>query len=374
MPQRSALRRFRFVNLNVLGENIMSILHDLGYGPFFSAQVELLAPGSAFLPARVSSESRGIYQLVGCSATLGTLSGKLLSQLRAIDRPTVGDWLAVSVNGERAVIQHVLDRRTLLKRRAADTEATVQPIAANVDRFFIVTSANHELNPRRLERYLAAVWESDAEPVIVLNKIDLVRDASSMRASIESVAPQVRILAVSALTGTGVRELEALLEPGKTVGLIGSSGVGKSSLTNSLLGHESMATAEVGWEAKGRHTTTHKQLVILPGRGVLLDTPGLRELGLVGDASGLGSAFVDIQDVGAGCRFRDCQHEREPGCAVLAAIEAGVLTEERLRSYHKLGRELRAAQQRRDPALMANAKRRWKAIAKSNRKRTRSED
>jgi ribosome biogenesis GTPase len=352
----------------------MSNLAELGYGPFFSAQFELLPSPSRLVPARVTSESHGLYQLAGSPASLGELSGKLQSNLRNTARPVTGDWLAVSADTERAVIHHVLDRRTLLQRRAASTEAQIQNIAANVDLFFIVTSANYELNPRRLERYITAVWNSGATPVIILNKLDLVDDASAAIETIEGAAPQVEILRVSALNGIGLDALRQHLAPGKTVGFIGSSGVGKSTLTNCLLGHQLQSTHAISSEGKGRHTTTQKQLVVLPEYGVLLDTPGLRELGIVDDGEGLHSAFSDIAGFSEGCRFRNCQHAGEPGCAVQAAIAHGALSEKRLSSYHKLKREIHTAQARKDPVLAANTKRRWKTIAKSNRKRTRSRD
>src|SRR5690606_123058 len=194
-------------------------------------------------PARVSAESHGLFQLVGCDATLGELTGKLRAQLKAVERPVSGDWVAVSEQGDRATIRHVLDRRTQLVRRAAFSDLP-QVVAANVDVFFIVTSANQELNPRRLERYLTAVWDSGADPVLVLNKIDLVDDPAAVEASVREVAGEAQVVSVSARTGQGLAELERLLSPTKTVSFIGSSGVGKSSLANRLLGEELQATQD----------------------------------------------------------------------------------------------------------------------------------
>src|SRR5690606_39556218 len=242
-------------------------------------------------PARVSAESHGLFQLVGCDATLGELTGKLRAQLKAVERPVSGDWVAVSEQGDRATIRHVLDRRTQLVRRAAFSDLP-QVVAANVDVFFIVTSATNELNQRRLERYLTAVWDSGADPVLVLNKTDLVPDPSPLLASIERVALDAPVVAVSALSGSGFDALESYLEAGKTVAFIGSSGVGKSSLANRLLGQASLATQATGWDERGRHTTTNRQLLVIPGRGVLVDTPGMRELGMVDDESGLSTAFA----------------------------------------------------------------------------------
>lgn len=350
----------------------MSSIEALGYTPFFSAQFELLPDHDSLRPARVSAESQGLFQLVGSQATLGELTGKLRSRLKAVERPVSGDWVAVSEQGqgERATIRHVLDRRTQLVRRAAFSDLP-QAIAANVDVFFIVTSANLELNPRRLERYLTAVWDSGADPVVVLNKIDLVEDAAALEASVRDVAGEAPVIGVSARTGQGMQEIERLLSPTTTVSFIGSSGVGKSSLANRILGHELQATQDVGTDAKGRHTTTRRELVIVPGRGVLIDTPGMREFGILEDEGGLDSAFADIASRAQQCRFRDCSHETEPDCAVRAATETGELAPERLTSYHKLKREVRAAQARQDPVLAAKVKGQWKSINKAMRRRSR---
>lgn len=348
----------------------MASIEALGYTPFFSAQFELLPDHHSLRPARVSAESHGLFQLVGCDATLGELTGKLRAQLKAVERPVSGDWVAVSEQGDRATIRHVLDRRTQLVRRAAFSDLP-QVVAANVDVFFIVTSANQELNPRRLERYLTAVWDSGADPVLVLNKIDLVDDRAAVEASVREVAGEAQVVSVSARTGQGLAELERLLSPTKTVSFIGSSGVGKSSLANRLLGEELQATQDTSSAAKGRHTTTRRELMIVPGRGVLIDTPGMREFGILDDEGGLDATFADIASRAADCRFRDCQHETEPGCAVLAATASGELLPERLASYHKLKREVAAAQARQDPLLRANVRQRWKSISKAIRRRAR---
>ena len=347
----------------------MSKLDELGFTPFFSAQFELLTDAACLAPARIISESHGLYELGGCNSALGELAGRL--HHKSLDRPTTGDWVAVSEQSDRATIQHLLDRRTLLKRRAADSDAATQLIAANVDSYLIVTSATQELSPRRLERYLVAVWESGANPIIMLNKVDLVENPAPLLRNIEAIAPTVPVICASALSGAGMEELETHLAPGKTVAFIGSSGVGKSSITNRLLGQALQDTASTGFQAKGQHTTTRRALIVIPGRGILIDTPGMRELGLLDAEGGLDAAFSDIAELAERCRFRDCQHEAEPQCAVLAAIDTGVLPRTRLTSYHKLKREMRAARARQDPVLASNIKRRWKAITKSHRKRPR---
>ncbi len=348
-------------------------LEDLGYFPYFSAQFELLPERLGWVPARVMSESHGIYQLAGCRVERGELAGRLRAELGPLERPAPGDWVAVSDTASPALIQQVLDRRTLLKRRAANSDTATQIVAANVDWFFIVTSANEELNLRRLERYLAAVWDSGASPLVVLNKADLVDDPTSLLAAIEGVAPGCPIVPLSALSGFGIDQVYATLKHGTTVALIGSSGVGKSTLINRLLGTDSQATANVGWDGKGRHTTSTRQLRVLAGSALLLDTPGMREFGMTDTADGLECAFADIRSLAEQCRFRDCQHASEPKCAVRAAAERGLLSLERLESYHKLKREIRAIRSRQDPLLAATVKRQRKSFARASRARARQD-
>jgi len=346
-------------------------LKDLGFGPFFATQLDRLEgarPG--LVAARVAADGAGIYHLLGCQARLGELSGRLRHELSGIDRPAVGDWVAIADGAKRAVIQHVLRRRTAMVRRAADTDATAQMIAANVDVFCLVTSANRDLNPRRIERYLAAVWESGANPVVVLNKVDLVDDRSVMSQAIGSVALGVPIVEVSALTGVGLDALRHHVGRGTTVGFVGSSGVGKSSLINRLVGREVQHVSDIREDdARGRHTTTRRELVLLPGAGVLIDTPGMRELGLIEDDGGIDATFADIAEIAWACRFNDCLHESEPGCAVQAALYTRTLDVNRLQSYRKLQREIAATERRRDPILAANERRRWKSIHKELRAR-----
>ena len=253
-------------------------------------------------------------------------------------------------------------------RRAADTDGTPQVVAANVDVICIVTSANRDLNPRRIERYLTAVWESGATPVVVLNKVDLVADVAPLIDTIASVAMAVPIVQVSAFTGVGIDALRAQVGRGRTVGLVGSSGVGKSSLINRLVGRDVQLVSDIREDdARGRHTTTRRELVLLPGGGVLVDTPGMRELGLTEDGGGVDTAFAYVAELARDCRFNDCLHETEPGCAVQSALVSGALDADRLRSYRKLQRETAAAERRRDPVLAENERRRWKTIHKEMR-------
>jgi ribosome biogenesis GTPase len=344
------------------------MLASLGFDEFFANRLAAL-DSADLVAARVSAEGQSSFHVVGCRAPVADLSRKLLKTLDKLSRPVVGDWLAVIDGPDRASIQHVLERRTTLLRRAAGTRNEPQVVAVNVDVFFVVTSANRDFNERRLERYLAAVWNSGAAPVIVLNKIDLGDDLDPLLEAIDRVAVGVPVVRVSAATGEGLDELRSHVSPGLTVGFIGSSGVGKSSLTNRLLGREVQAVAGLRDDDRGRHTTSARQLMQLAEGGVLIDTPGMRELGLLDDDGGIDVTFADIAALAEHCRFRDCRHEGEPGCAVAAAIEAGELAAERLASYRKLLREIAAAERRQDPLLAGRSKARWKAIHKAQRAR-----
>lgn len=348
----------------------MYSLNQLGFSEFFSQQLASLdTPG--LVPARVSATSQSRFQLLGCSAPFGELSGRLRHELQGAERPTTGDWVAVEehlTDGqvERAVIQAVLPRRTQLLRRAV-RGGGAQVVAANVDVFFIVTSANQDFSPRRLERYVTAVWDSGARPVIVLNKLDLTESPADFIAEIEAATPGADVLAMSALSGAGLEQLQALLQPGLSFGFVGSSGVGKSSLVNCLQGQATQATLDLRDDGTGRHTTTRRELIPLPGGSVLIDTPGMREFGVVATEDSLDTTFSDIAELAAQCRFHDCTHTTEPGCAVSLAAEAGTLGAERLAAYRKLQREAAAFERRSDPAQMNNAKRHWKTIHKQMR-------
>jgi ribosome biogenesis GTPase / thiamine phosphate phosphatase len=319
-------------------------------------------------PARVAREERGRYLLLGERGTFdGELSGRFRHQAQSrTDLPAVGDWVAVRPGESQSVIVGRLPRASVFMRQAAGDTTEAQVIAVNVDTVFLVTGLDGDFNLRRIERYLVAAWESGAAPVVVLNKADLESDVEARTLEVEAIAPGVPVVAVSALAREGLTELEPWLVPGKTVALLGSSGVGKSTLINALAGEDRQATGAVrADDSRGRHTTTHRELVLLPSGAVLLDTPGMRELQLWGDDSGLEGAFPDIATLAESCRFRDCQHTDEPGCAVNAAVANGTLELERLESWRKLQRELRWLAVRQDARARAEQQAKWKAIAKS---------
>jgi ribosome biogenesis GTPase len=313
------------------------------------------------LPGRIVVQQRDAYLVATDDGELtAKVSGRLRHEAREAGHPAVGDWVALSVNlGERTATLHaVLPRRTAFVRRAADSVQTAQVIAANIDVAFVVTSMNADLNPRRLERYLAAAWQSGARPVVLLTKSDLSDAPQALAAEITALAAGCPVLVVSARKGVGLDVLMEQVLPGETCVLIGSSGVGKSTLVNALLGEERMATQEIREaDARGRHTTSHRQLVLLPGGGLILDTPGIREVGLIDADEGLAMAFDDIERLAETCRFRDCGHANEPGCAVRDALKTGALDPARWASFQKLGQEL-AAVERKDERVAKEVERR----------------
>ncbi len=319
----------------------MFSLSNLGFGPDFQSQFDSLSD-SSLVPARVALEHGSRYlTFTSAGEAEAVLSGRF--SFTAEDTPAVGDWVAIQP-GQPARIVHLLQRRTWIVRQSAGRRTRAQLLAANVDKVFVVTSTGRDFNPRRVERYLVAVQGGGAEPIVVVNKADLVSDVASLVAELGAVAPGVPVLAVSALHASGLEALRVHLHAGCTVAVVGSSGVGKSTLINRLLGAEVLATGEVREvDEKGRHTTTHRQLLPVPlengAQALLVDTPGLRELQLWAQASALAGVFADIEALAAECRFRDCTHAHEPGCGVREAVARGELDEARLSSLHKLARE-----------------------------------
>ncbi|MHB8530636.1 MAG: ribosome small subunit-dependent GTPase A [Caulobacteraceae bacterium] len=350
------------------------MIDQYGWSDALARQFNLSYP-AGFVPGRVIVQQRGLWTLVThkgeCTAEL---SGRLGLEAASGGYPVVGDWVALNQasEGERAVIHHVLPRRTAFVRRAAGPAGGEQVVAANADLAFLTASLNADLNPRRLERYLAAAWQSGAKPVIVLTKADLCPDVGAAASEAQGLAIDTPVIAVSAVSGEGLDDLRGHLEPGRTAVLLGSSGVGKSTLVNALLGVPRMATGAVrADDERGRHTTSHRELILLPSGGLLLDTPGMRELGLWDSEEGLSAAFEDVEALAARCRFSDCGHTSEPGCAVRTALESGLLDANRWKSYGKLQRELAHLESRDNPALRAARRRRWVQINKANRTKSR---
>jgi len=315
-------------------------------------------------PGRVVAEHRDAYRIeTEHGERAGALAGRLRHHAtRRSELPAVGDFVAVrlaEVAGP-SVIDAVLPRRTALVRRAAGDRPDDQIIAANLDIVFVMLGLDHDFNVRRVERYLAAVWESGANPVVLLNKSDLCDDLDARVDALQRVAMGVGIHVVSALTADGIGALQPYLQEGLTVGVVGSSGAGKSTLLNRLLGRDVQATSDVReHDSRGRHTTTHRELFVLPGGGIVIDTPGMREFQLssAGEVSGVESVFADIEALAAQCRFGDCAHAREPGCAVREAVARGHLDADRLASYEKLLKELRYEASRDDPSAARERKR-----------------
>ena len=304
-------------------------LAQLGWRPFFQQQVCL--EKWEFLASRVSAQHRNRLDLIGES---GELNLDLHPDMPAI---TVGDWLLLTPEGR---FDQLLERKSLFRRKAAGTRVDEQLIAANVDTLFIVTSLNEDLNPSRIERYLSLANEAGAEPVIILSKADLSDDPEKMRRDIQALDPLLMVETVNCLDLEDAGKLAAWCEPGQTVALLGSSGVGKSTLVNTLLGGEVQSTAEIREDdSKGRHTTTGRSLHLMPQGALLLDTPGMRELQLADCDEGINATFADIMALAEQCRFGDCQHDSEPGCSVKNAIESGELEARRLSNYRKLMRE-----------------------------------
>lgn len=328
---------------------------------------------AGLVPGRVTLEHKHIYRVM---TEEGELLGEIAGRMRheafgRADYPAVGDWVALQPRPAdgRATIHGVLPRRSKFSRKAAGSTVAEQIVAANIDTVFLVHALNQDFNMRRLERYLTLAYESGALPVVLLSKADLCEDVPARVADVEGVAPGVPIHAVSSLHVEGLEALHPYLGRGRTAALLGSSGAGKSTLANRLYGEELLLTGGIReGDDRGRHTTTHRELVRLPEGGLLIDTPGMRELQLWDADAGLDLAFRDIEALAADCRFGDCSHAGEPGCAVRAALTDGTLPEARYRSYVKLQKELAYEARREDPALQRAQRDRWKKIHMQVRK------
>ncbi|MDE2142409.1 MAG: ribosome small subunit-dependent GTPase A [Elusimicrobia bacterium] len=322
----------------------MPRLEDWGWDERWAAAFAA-QPGSGLSPARVVEEQRGQFGVmtadgVRAARTTGAMRHKAAGRG---ELPSVGDWLAVEpVAGERAMtVRGILPRRSKLSRKTAGEAIEEQVIAANLDVVFVMTALNNDFNARRLERFLMVCRESGAETVLLLNKLDACPDPAPYLAEAKAVASGAPVLTLSAAVGTGAEALSAWIKPGRTVGFVGTSGVGKSTLVNLLLGTKNIRTAATrASDERGRHTTTHRELFLLPGGGVLLDTPGMRVMEMWDTERGAALTFDEIDALAASCRFKDCFHDTEPGCAVKAGIASGAVTAERLAAWRKLMDEL----------------------------------
>jgi ribosome biogenesis GTPase len=346
-------------------------LTALGWSAFFERAFEPYRERGHFA-GRVVLEERGAYRLY---TEQGEVNARVRGKLRfdsesAADFPAVGDWVSVATRERDGVAQihAVLPRRSKFSRKAAGANTEEQVVAANVDTVFLVQGLDHDFNLRRLERYIVAAFESNAAPVVVLSKADLCEDVEEKVSAAEVVSPGTPVHAISSVSGLGLETLEQYIQPGVTVAFLGSSGAGKSTLINRIVGEEIQKTAEVReHDSRGRHTTTHRELLVLETGGLLIDTPGMRELQLWDAGSSLGEAFSDVESIAATCYFTNCRHQNEPGCAVREALSDGTLDADRYESYVKLERELEYLDSRMDERLNLKRKNREKKLHRAYR-------
>ncbi len=346
-------------------------LDQLGWNPFFE---EKFAPyrQQGYQPGRVAIAHKHLYVIYSENGEfLADITGKMRYHATSEnDFPAVGDWVAMGLrDGEnKAIIQAILPRQTKFSRKGTGVKTREQIVATNIDTVLLMSGLDRDFNLRRMERYLILAWESGAKPAIVLNKADLCDRLEDYITEVEAVAMGVPIIPLSAIAGFGLQALTPYLQPGNTVALLGSSGVGKSTLTNQLLGTATQKVQEVRQtDSRGRHTTTHRELMMLPSGALLIDTPGMREIQTWNNQTGLPETFADIESLAQQCRFRDCQHDSEPGCAIQEAIAEETLDIERFFSYQKLQNELEYLARKQDQNAQLVEKKRWKKIHKELR-------
>jgi ribosome biogenesis GTPase len=342
-------------------------LTELGWNSFFDNNYSPYRQ-QGLIPARISQQHKTVYRAFCEQGEVAAeVSGKFRHGIVSPgDYPAVGDWVAIShlPDEDKGLIQALLPRKSAFLRKTAGIKTTEQVVAANIDTAFIVCGLDGDYSPRRIERYLAMAWESGASPVIILNKADLCEDVEGRVAEVEALAIGVAVHPTSVERQQGLDIITGLLSPGTTGAMLGSSGVGKSSIINRLLGEERLRVNDVRQsDDRGRHTTTFRQMIQLPAGGIIVDTPGMREIQLWGDQDAVERAFDDIEGLAASCKFRDCRHQSEPGCAVTASLENGTLDRKRYESYVKLKKEMRYLEARQAMKPSAVEKMRWKKIA-----------